>query len=60
MRLNPKGRKGARQSGVAFIGLNRFDEAKEDSAEAQGQKLETESMHARLYQIAFVQGDAAA
>jgi len=42
---------------VAFMGLNQFDEAKDVLRKALGQKLETTNMHARLYHIAFVQGD---
>ncbi len=45
---------------VAFIGLNRFDEANDVLRRALSQKLETTKMHARLYQIAFVKGDAPA
>jgi len=45
---------------VAFIGLNRFDEANRILREAKDQKLETTNMHQRLFQLAFLQGDAAA
>jgi tetratricopeptide (TPR) repeat protein len=41
------------------MGLNRFDEAKIVLKQAQAQKLETTNMHARLFQIAIIQGDAA-
>ena len=44
--------------GVAFIELNRFDEAREILRKAEKLKPESTNMHARLYQIAFVQGDA--
>jgi serine/threonine protein kinase/Tfp pilus assembly protein PilF len=60
IRLNPKEAKAYSNLGLAFIGLNRFDEAQETFQQALAQKLETESMHARLYHIAFVKGDAAA
>lgn len=45
--------------GVAFIQLNRFEEAKERLRKAQELKPESTNMHMRLYQIAFVQNDAA-
>jgi len=44
---------------VAFMGLNRFDEAKIVLKQAQTQKLEYTNMHGRRFQIAFIQGDAA-
>jgi hypothetical protein len=46
--------------GLAFIGLNRFAEAKEVYEQALQQKIDTTDFHTRLYQIAFVSGDAAA
>jgi eukaryotic-like serine/threonine-protein kinase len=45
---------------VAFMGLNRFDEAKAVLSTALSQRHETTNLHARLFHIAFVQGDAAA
>src|SRR6266850_2174549 len=45
---------------LAFIFLNRFDEAKQVIQEALAQKLESTPMHSHRYSIAFVQGDAAA
>src|SRR5439155_5162139 len=45
---------------VAYMGLNRLEEAKATLRQAQSQKLESANMHTRLYHIAFVQGDAAA
>jgi len=60
LRLNPKDPRIYVNLAVAFMGLNRFDEAKNILRQAQEQKLETTNMHARLYQLAFVQGDAAA
>jgi len=59
VRLNPKKAQGYVNLAVAFMGLNRFDEAKVVLKHAQAQKLEATNMHARLYHIAFVQGDAA-
>jgi serine/threonine protein kinase/predicted Zn-dependent protease len=58
IRLNPKASGAYVNLAVAFIGLNRFDEAKDVLQQALAQKLETTQMHARLYQIAFLQGDA--
>jgi len=60
MRLNPKAAGAYVNQAVAYIGLNRFDEAKKMLGEALAQKLETSSMHSRLFQIAFLQGDATA
>jgi tetratricopeptide (TPR) repeat protein len=59
VRLNPKKAQGYVNLAVAFMGLNRFDEAKIVLKQAQAQKLDATNMHARLYHIAFVQGDAA-
>jgi tetratricopeptide (TPR) repeat protein len=44
---------------VAFMGLNRFEDAKDVLSKALAKKLETTNMHARLYHIALVEGDAA-
>ncbi len=60
VRLNPKDARAQANLAVAFIGLNRFDEAKDVLRQALALKLETTNMHTRLYHIAFVQGDQAA
>jgi serine/threonine protein kinase/Flp pilus assembly protein TadD len=57
IQLNPSNAKPYVNLAVAFMGLNRFEEAKEVLRRALSQKLETTNMHARLYQLAFVQGD---
>ncbi|HSQ22765.1 MAG TPA: protein kinase [Pyrinomonadaceae bacterium] len=57
--MNPKDARAYVNVGVAFIEQNRFDEAKEILRKAEKLKPESTNMHARLYQIAFVQGDAA-
>ncbi|HMJ26141.1 MAG TPA: hypothetical protein VK475_09945, partial [Pyrinomonadaceae bacterium] len=57
--LNPANAKPYVNQAVAFMGLNRFDDAKDVLHRALSQKLETPNMHARLYHIAFVQGDTA-
>jgi eukaryotic-like serine/threonine-protein kinase len=58
--LNPKEARAYVNLAVAFIGLNRFDEAKDILQQARGQGLESTNMHARLFHIAFLQGDAGA
>ncbi len=59
VRLNPKKAQAYVNLAVGFMGLNRFDEAKVVLKQAQAQKLESANMHGRLYQIAFIQGNAA-
>jgi serine/threonine protein kinase/tetratricopeptide (TPR) repeat protein len=58
IRLNPSSASGYSLLAAAFVGLNRFDKAKEIIGQAQAQKLETTPMRRTLYRIAFVQGDA--
>jgi len=60
IRLNPNSALPYVNLAVAFTGLNRFDEAKKVLQQALDQKLETTNLHARLYEVSFVQGDAAA
>ena len=60
IRLNPNSALPYVNLAVAFTGLNRFDEAKKLLQQALDQKLETTNLHARLYEVSFVQGDAAA
>lgn len=56
--LKPKDPRAYVNLAVAFMGLNRFDEAIKTLRDAQNQKLDQSSnMHIRLYQLAFVQGD---
>ena len=57
--LNPKEAKAHANLAIGFLGLNRFDEAKKVLQNAMDQGMETDSMHARLFHIAFVKGDAA-
>ncbi len=59
MQVNPNDARAYVNVGVAFIQLNRFDEAKVILRKAEKLKPESTNMHARLYQIAFVQGDEA-
>jgi serine/threonine protein kinase/tetratricopeptide (TPR) repeat protein len=60
IRLNPSSASGYSLLAAAFVGLNRFDEAKEIIGQALAKKLETTAMRRILYRIAFVQGDATA
>ncbi|HEV8119100.1 MAG TPA: protein kinase [Thermoanaerobaculia bacterium] len=60
IRLNPNSASGYSLLASAFVGLNRFDEAKETVRQALERKLETTAMHNTLYRIAFAQRDAAA
>ncbi|HYX29067.1 MAG TPA: protein kinase [Pyrinomonadaceae bacterium] len=56
--LNPNDARAYVNLGVAFIELNRFDEAKNVLLKAQQLGLESANMHARLYQLGFLQHDA--
>ena len=58
VRLNPKEPKAHANMAIGFIGLNRFDEAKQVLQNAFSQKMETDSMHLHLYHLAFINGDA--
>jgi eukaryotic-like serine/threonine-protein kinase len=60
IKLNPKEPRAYANKGIAFVGLNRFDEAQQIFHQALAQKLETDSMHSYLFRIAFIKGDAAA
>jgi serine/threonine protein kinase/Tfp pilus assembly protein PilF len=60
IRLNPNSASGHSILATCFVGLNRFDEAKEIIRRATAQKLENLRMHQNLYRMAFVQGDAGA
>jgi len=60
IRLNPNWVIPRSNLALAFIFLNRFDEANQVIQEALAQKLESTPMHSHRYSIAFVQGDAAA
>jgi serine/threonine protein kinase/tetratricopeptide (TPR) repeat protein len=44
--------------GVGYIELNRFEDAKNVLLKAQQLRPESTNMHARLYQLGFLQGDA--
>ena len=59
VRINPKAAASYVNLAVGFMGLNRFDEARDVLQKALSQKLETTNLHARLYHIALLKGDAA-
>ena len=58
VRLNPNSASGHSILATCFVGLNRFDEAKQVIQEAFGKKLENLRMHQNLYRMAFLRGDA--
>jgi tetratricopeptide (TPR) repeat protein len=60
IRLNPNWVIPRSNLALAFISLNRFDEARQVIQEALAQKLESTPMRSHRYSIAFAQGDAAA
>jgi serine/threonine protein kinase/tetratricopeptide (TPR) repeat protein len=60
IQLNPKEPRAYANKGIAFVGLNRFDEAERVFQQALGQKLETDSMHMHLFRLAFIKGDGVA
>src|SRR5438067_1259893 len=60
IRLNPNWVIPRNNLALAFIYLNRFDEARQVIQEALAQGLESTTTHSHRYSIAFVQGDAAA
>jgi serine/threonine protein kinase/tetratricopeptide (TPR) repeat protein len=57
--LNPNDARGYVNLGVAFIELNRFDEAKTVLRKAQQIRRDSTNMRNRLYQLGFLQGDGA-
>jgi serine/threonine protein kinase/tetratricopeptide (TPR) repeat protein len=60
IRLNPNWVIPRNNLALAFIYLNRFDEARQVIEEALAQELESTTTHSHRYSIAFVQGDLAA
>jgi serine/threonine protein kinase/tetratricopeptide (TPR) repeat protein len=56
--LNPKDPKPYVNLAVAYIGLNRFAEASQTLRQARDQNLQSANMHLRLFQLAWLQGDA--
>ncbi|MGZ8844371.1 MAG: protein kinase domain-containing protein, partial [Pyrinomonadaceae bacterium] len=59
LRLNPKEPKAHANMAIAYLGLNRYDEAAKILHEALRNGLQTDSMHTHLYRLAFIKGDAA-
>jgi tetratricopeptide (TPR) repeat protein len=60
MHLDPNDRYAAANLAFAYLGLNRFDEAKSVGDRAVSQKLDGAVMHVLLSDLAFVRGDWAA
>ncbi len=59
LKLNPKDPYAYANLAVAYMSLNRFDEAKAVAEQAIAQKAEPWSIHVNLYQIAYIRGDEA-
>src|SRR5246500_2235881 len=60
LRLEPTNVVGYENLGQIYLALNRFDEARTTTEEAQGRKLDDFPLHANLYALAFFQGNVAA
>ncbi len=60
LRLNPKDPYAYQNVSAAYLGLNRYDEAKAVAEQAIAQKAEPWSIHITLYELAFIRGDGAA
>jgi len=60
LRLNPKDPYAYQNVAAAYLGLNRFDEAKAVAEQAIAQKAEPWSIHITIYELAFIRGDEAA
>lgn len=59
LRIDPDDVLGYGNLVVQYAALNRFDEAKAVYRQAMARKLEDSGLHANLYGIAFLEGDAA-
>jgi eukaryotic-like serine/threonine-protein kinase len=59
VRLNPGSALYLANLVASYISVNRLSEARATAAEAQAKKLDTPFLHLLLYQLAFLQGDAA-
>jgi tetratricopeptide (TPR) repeat protein len=60
IRLEPNQVVSYENLGEIYLALNRFDEARTATEEAQGRKLDDIPLHLNLYALAFFQGNAAA
>jgi len=58
-RLNPAAALNYATLFFAYLDLNRFEEARATAEEAQAKKLDSPLLHYYLYQLAFLQNDAA-
>jgi tetratricopeptide (TPR) repeat protein len=59
MRLDAKDRFAYQNVAEAYVKLDRYDEGKGIAEQAIAQNADSEDVHAVLYQIAFIRGDAA-
>ena len=59
VRLDPNFPNGYINLSAGFLGLNRFDEAKDVIDQAMSRRLDTTTYHTNLFAIAFVRGDSA-
>ena len=59
MRLDAKDRFAYQNVAVAYEKLDRYDEAKAVAEQAIAQNVDSFGVHAVLYDIAFIRGDAA-
>jgi tetratricopeptide (TPR) repeat protein len=59
LRVSPNFSPVYRNISLALLRLNRFAEAKDTLQQAQQRKLDETEFHLRLYQLAFIAGDAA-
>jgi eukaryotic-like serine/threonine-protein kinase len=60
LRLEPNSVISYKDLGEIYLALNRFDEARITTEEAQGRKLEDIPLHLNIYALAFFQGNVAA
>jgi eukaryotic-like serine/threonine-protein kinase len=60
IRLNPDASVPSVNLAATYQNLGRYDEARQTIAQAKARNLDNVSFYTRLYQVAFVQGDAAA
>jgi eukaryotic-like serine/threonine-protein kinase len=58
LRLNPNAL-GYSSLVAAYLNLNRFEEARSAAQEAQAKKFDSAGLHQSMYQLAFLQNDAA-
>ena len=59
LRLEPNITIGYSNLAQAYLALNRLDDAKKAIEQAQGRKLESDFLHVAMYELAFLNSDAA-